>query len=203
MHKIKFTQHTGIVLPLDIANIDTDNIIPKQFLKVTTRSNFSRYLFFNWRFLTENTNIPNINFILNYPCYKNASILLTRKNFGCGSSREHAVWALMDYGFQVIIAPSFADIFYKNSFNNKLLLAIVSESDINSLFKETKKYKTRVSFTINLRDKIIYTKNNTYLFQISDIYRDYILNNLDRITLTLKLNSVIQQYEDNQLTFLK
>lgn len=115
----KFIQHTGIVLPLDIANVDTDSIIPKQFLKETTRSNFEKYLFFNWRFLENTLDAPNPSFILNNPIYQRASILLTRRNFGCGSSREHAVWALIDYGFRIIISSSFADIFYNNSINNK------------------------------------------------------------------------------------
>lgn len=199
----QFTKHTGIVLPLDIANIDTDCIIPKQFLKETTRSNFGKYLFFNWRFLEKTTNIPNTNFILNYPCYKNANILLTRRNFGCGSSREHAVWALVDYGFRIIIAPSFSDIFYKNAFNNRLLLAIVSESEINDLFEETKIYTTGVSFTINICDKTIHTKEKKYLFQISNVHQNYIINNLDRISVTLKYRSLIQKYENNQIDCLK
>lgn len=203
MYMNYFIKHTGIILPLNIANIDTDSIIPKQFLKETTRSNFSKYLFFNWRFLENTIDTPNTSFILNDPCYKKASILITGRNFGCGSSREHAVWALIDYGFRVIIAPSFADIFYKNSYNNKLLLAIISESKINSLFKEIKKNKKGMFCTVNLQDKIIYTESKKYLFQINDNYRNYIMNNLDRITLTLKRQSIIQKYEENQLIFLK
>lgn len=203
MHMTKFNQHTGIVLPLDIANIDTDNIIPKQFLKEIHRSNFGKYLFFNWRFLEKTTFIPNKNFILNYPYYKNASILLTRRNFGCGSSREHAVWALIDYGFRVIIAPSFADIFYKNSFNNHLLLAIVKESSIDCLFKKIQTQKQEKSVTVNLYDKQIYTKDKKYPFKINDIYRNYLLYDLDRISLTLKNHTIIQEYENKQLDFLK
>lgn len=199
----QFTQHTGIILPLDIANIDTDSIIPKQFLKATSRANFGKYVFFNWRFLENTTNIPNKNFALNYPCYKNASVILTRKNFGCGSSREHAVWALIDYGFKAIIAPSFADIFYKNSFNNRLLLIILSENEINSLFEKILVYKIKLSCTINLCQKTICIQNTQYTFQINDAHLQYIINNVDKINLTLKHNAIIQKYEDNQFNFLK
>lgn len=199
----EFINYTSTVIPLDIANIDTDNIIPKQFLKETSRSNFGKYLFFNWRYLHKTNNIPNKKFILNWPCYKNSTILLTRKNFGCGSSREHAVWALIDYGFRIIIAPSFADIFYKNSFNNRLLLAITSESETNHLFKETISHQTGLKLTVNLHRNTIYTKNKQYLFQIKNIYKNYMLHNLDRTTCTLSYSSFIQKYEDNQFKFLK
>lgn len=203
MNKKKFIKYNGKILPLDISNVDTDNIIPKQFLKATTRSNFGKYLFFNWRFLKHTINTPNSNFILNNPDYKNSSILLTRKNFGCGSSREHAVWALIDYGFRVIIASSFADIFYRNSFNNHLLLVILSELEINDLFEETKKNKHNLFATINILNKTISTKNKTYSFKINDIYQNYIINNLDKIDITLKYKKNIQKYEDNQFNFLK
>lgn len=199
----KFTQHTGIILPLDIANIDTDSIIPKQFLQETKRSNFGKYLFFNWRFLTNSTNTPNLNFVLNQTYYKNASILLTQRNFGCGSSREHAVWALIDYGFRVIIAPSFADIFYKNSFINNLLLITLSESEIDSLFKNINQSEKGLVCTINLYKQTIDIKNNKYLFQINNSFRNRIINNLDRISLTLQYNSIIQEYENKQPPYLK
>ncbi|ADV33538.1 3-isopropylmalate dehydratase small subunit [Candidatus Blochmanniella vafra str. BVAF] len=199
-----FNQHTGIVLPLDIANVDTDCIIPKQFLQKTTRDNFGKYLFFNWRFLENAPNSLNYNFILNNFNYKDANILLTRKNFGCGSSREHAVWALIDYGFRVIIAPSFSDIFYENSFNNRLLLTILSELEVNSLFEEINTCKNKVmNITVNLYNQTIHTKNNKYLFQINDFYKNFMINNLDKISLTLLNNSMIQEYEDNQPSFLK
>ena len=127
----KFTQHIGIVVPLDAANIDTDAIIPKQFLQKVTRTGFGQHLFNDWRFLDDAGQKPNPDFVLNKPRYKGASILLTRENFGCGSSREHAPWALTDYGFKVVIASSFADIFYGNSLNNQLLPLTLSEADID------------------------------------------------------------------------
>lgn len=199
----KFTQYTGTILPLDIANVDTDNIIPKQFLKETSRSNFGKYLFFNWRFLENTANTLNLNFILNQPRYQNSTILLTRKNFGCGSSREHAVWALIDYGFQIIIAPSFADIFYKNSFNNNLLLIILSEVEIDSLFIETKQSITTLTCTVYLHKKIIYIKNKKYSFKINNSDINRIINNLDKINLTLQHIKSIQEYEEKQPEYLK
>jgi len=201
---IQFIQHTGIVLPLDISDIDTDTIIPKQFLKAITRSNFGLYLFFNWRFLENTPKILNPNFVLNDPCYKHASILLTQRNFGCGSSREHAVWALMDYGFKVIIAPSFADIFHKNSFNNRLLLITLSELKINDLFKEIATQKKGISFTVNLHEQIIYIHNKKKcFFEINDFHKRCILNNIDNISLTLQYDAAIKKYENNQPSYLK
>ncbi|WP_159714754.1 3-isopropylmalate dehydratase small subunit [Blochmannia endosymbiont of Camponotus nipponensis] len=200
----QFIQHTGVVLPLNIADIDTDSIIPKQFLKATTRSNFGLYLFFNWRFLKNSPTISNPNFVLNEPHYKNASILLTQRNFGCGSSREHAVWALMDYGFKVIIAPSFADIFHKNSFNNRLLLISLSDLKINNLMKEVSIQKESVSFTVDLYEQTIYTHNKKkYFFEISDFYKRCIMNDIDNINLTLQYDAAIKKYEYNQPPYLK
>ncbi|URJ24567.1 3-isopropylmalate dehydratase small subunit [Candidatus Blochmanniella camponoti] len=201
---IQFTQHTGIVLPLDISDIDTDTIIPKQFLQATTRSDFGLYLFFNWRFLENTPQILNPNFVLNDPHYKHATILLTRRNFGCGSSREHAVWALMDYGFKVIIAPSFADIFHKNSFNNRLLLITLSELKINDLFKEISTQKKGISFTVNLHEQMIYVHNKKkYFFEINDFHRRCMLNKIDNISLTLQYDAAIKKYENNQPSYLK
>ncbi|URJ32181.1 3-isopropylmalate dehydratase small subunit [Blochmannia endosymbiont of Camponotus sp.] len=201
---MQFIQHTGIVLPLDISNIDTDTIIPKQFLKATTRSDFGSHLFFNWRFLENTPKILNPNFVLNDPHYKHASILLTQRNFGCGSSREHAVWALMDYGFKVIIAPSFADIFHKNSFNNRLLLITLSELKINDLFKEISTQKKGISLTVNLREQIIYTHNKKkYFFKINAFHRRCMLNKIDNISLTLQYDAAIKKYENNQPSYLK
>ncbi len=131
----KFTQHTGLVVPLDAANVDTDAIIPKQFLQKVTRTGFGAHLFNDWRFLDDKGQQPNPEFVLNFPEYQGASILLARENFGCGSSREHAPWALTDYGFKVVIAPSFADIFYGNSFNNQLLPVTLSDEQVDELFK--------------------------------------------------------------------
>ena len=130
----KFIKHTGLVVPLDAANVDTDAIIPKQFLQKVTRTGFGAHLFNDWRFLDEKGQQPNPDFVLNFPQYQGASILLARENFGCGSSREHAPWALTDYGFKVVIAPSFADIFYGNSFNNQLLPVKLSDAEVDELF---------------------------------------------------------------------
>ena len=129
----KFTKHTGIVAPLDRANVDTDQIIPKQFLKRIERTGFGEFLFFDWRYLADGT--PNPKFILNEPRYQGASILVTAKNFGCGSSREHAPWALAEYGFRVIIAPSFADIFANNCFKNGMLPIVLAESTVAEILQ--------------------------------------------------------------------
>src|SRR3989339_587507 len=127
-----FTKHTGLVLPMDRSNVDTDQIIPKQFLKRIERTGFGPFLFFDWRYKADGS--PNPDFELNFPRYAGASILLARRNFGCGSSREHAPWALDNYGFRVVIAPSFADIFYNNSFKNGLLPIRLEESAVADLF---------------------------------------------------------------------
>lgn len=199
----KCIYHVGVVLPLDIANIDTDSILPKQFLKTITRSNFKEYLFFNWRFTKDIKKTLNPKFILNKKPYKPSSILLSRRNFGCGSSREHAVWALIDYGFRVIIASSFSDIFYKNSFNNHLLLITLSETEIHALFQEINSQKKGISFTIDLHNTTLYTTEKKYLFKINSLHKHFILNNLDTIELTLKKQAIIQQYESKQPLYLK
>ncbi|WAI12078.1 MAG: 3-isopropylmalate dehydratase small subunit (plasmid) [Buchnera aphidicola (Macrosiphum albifrons)] len=190
----KFTGHTGVVVPLDISNIDTDIIIPKQFLKRVNKIGFGKFLFHDWRFLDTNQLIKNKQFILNKKIYKDASILLTRGNFGCGSSREHAVWSLLDYGFKAIIAPSFADIFYSNSFNNKLLLITLDESEITVLF-DIVKSNPGVNFDINLVDKTISVNGMVFLFKMDDFQRFCLLNNLDNIDLTMKHLLDIQIYE--------
>src|SRR5687768_3025264 len=134
-----FTEHTGLVAPMDRLNVDTDQIIPKQFLKRIERTGFGRYLFFDWRFNDDGSDNPN--FELNRPELKGASILLTRRNFGSGSSREHAPWALEDYGFRVVVAPSFADIFYNNCFKNGMLPIHLSEEQVEELFQREAKYR--------------------------------------------------------------
>ena len=157
----KFTQHTGIVAPLDVANVDTDAIIPKQFLQKITRTGFGSYLFHNWRFNDDEGTIITSDFVLNQPEYKGSSILLTRENFGCGSSREHALWALTDFGFKVIIAPNFADIFYTNSFNNQLLLVKLTDTEIEQMFQCTTTYPG-MSFTVDLEAQTVIVRNNIY-----------------------------------------
>src|SRR5258708_17404831 len=134
-----FIIQSGVVLPSDRVNVDTDKMVPNQFLKALTREGFGRILFYDWRYLAGEK--PNPNFIMNFPEYKGASVLLTRANFGCGSSREHAPWAIGDYGFRVILAPSYADIFYNNCFKNGILPAILKEADIEELFNPTEKQK--------------------------------------------------------------
>src|SRR5438067_506987 len=128
-----FLKFTGLVAPLDRVNVDTDQMIPKQFLKLTTKKGFGKFLFYDWRYLPGE--VPNPDFVLNQPRYQGASILLARANFGCGSSREHAPWGVLDYGFRVVIAPSFADIFYNNCFKNGILPVTLPEKDIDELFR--------------------------------------------------------------------
>ncbi|CAL4321409.1 3-isopropylmalate dehydratase small subunit [Buchnera aphidicola (Myzocallis carpini)] len=197
----KFISHTGIIAPLNFSNVDTDAIIPKQFLQKIERTGFANDLFYNWRFLEGNIECPNKNFVLNNPTYQKSSILLSRENFGCGSSREHAVWALLDYGFRAIIAASFSDIFYSNSFNNNLLLIILSIDNINNIFEIIKK-KPGILATINLYYNYITIENHKYSFQIDDFYRSCLLNGVDNIDITLQYKKHITQYEKKIPNFL-
>lgn len=190
----KFISHTGIIAPLDISNVDTDAIIPKQFLQKTDKTGFAESLFYNWRFLCNNHDKPDTKFILNQPAYKNSSILITRNNFGCGSSREHAVWALLDYGFRAIIAPDFADIFYSNSFNNHLLLIMLPENDIDSIFNIIYNIPG-IQATVDLENNKFIINSNIYNFQIDNFYRSCLLQGLDGIDLTLRHEKKIMQYE--------
>src|SRR5215471_9437753 len=130
-----FRKHTGLVAPLDRVNVDTDQMVPKQFLKLLTREGYGRVLFYDWRYLPGEK--PNPEFVLNAPRYEGATVLLARANFGCGSSREHAPWAILDYGFHAIIAPSYADIFYNNCFKNRILPVILSDGEVGDLFRRT------------------------------------------------------------------
>ncbi|CAL4326034.1 3-isopropylmalate dehydratase small subunit [Buchnera aphidicola] len=198
---LKFTEHKGIVLPLDISNIDTDIIIPKQFLKKVSKVGFGKYLFHDWRFLDKNQLKINNDFILNKKIYRNASILLTRDNFGCGSSREHAVWSLLDYGFKVIIAPSFADIFYNNSFNNKLLLITLPNAVIDNLFNIAFS-EPGIYFNVNLLKRYIIVENKQYDFKIDEFLCFCLINGLDDIDLTMQCIHHIDSYEKNILHFL-
>lgn len=198
----KFTQHTGLVAPLDAANVDTDAIIPKQFLQKVTRTGFGQHLFHDWRFLDDAGQQPNPAFILNKPDYKNASILLARENFGCGSSREHAPWSLSDYGFNVIIAPSFADIFYSNALNNHLLVITLSEAEIDELFTFVAN-NVGAQFTVDLEQQIVSANGKTYHFDIDGFRRHCLLNGLDNIGLTLQHNDDINRYEQQQPAFLR
>lgn len=198
----KFTQHTGIVVPLDVANVDTDAIIPKQFLQKVTRTGFGQHLFNDWRFLDDEGQKPNPDFILNKPRYKGATILLARENFGCGSSREHAPWALTDYGFKTIIAPSFADIFYGNSFNNQLLPVVLTEQQVDSLFNWVNANEG-AQITVDLEAQTVTAGNESYHFDIDPFRRHCMINGLDSIGLTLQHEADISAYEQKQPAFLR
>lgn len=197
----KFTQHTGLVVPLDAANVDTDAIIPKQFLQKVTRTGFGQHLFHDWRFLDDAGQQPNPEFVLNKPHYKGASILLARENFGCGSSREHAPWALTDYGFNVVIAPSFADIFYGNSFNNQLLPVKLSDEEVDELFTLVNTQEG-ITFTVDLENQVVQAGSKSYPFEIDSFRRHCMINGLDSIGLTLQHEASITEYEKNQPAFL-
>lgn len=197
----KFTEHKGVAVPLNISNVDTDIIIPKQFLQKVNKIGFGKYLFHDWRYLDRNQSIINQKFILNEKIYANASILLTRENFGCGSSREHAVWSLLDYGFKVIIAPSFADIFYNNSFNNKLLLVILKNQEIDFLFDFLNK-NIGITLQVSLLDSKVFANKIDFSFELDDFRRFCLLNNLDNIDLTMNHSKKIKNYEENIPDFL-
>ncbi|HEY8418314.1 MAG TPA: 3-isopropylmalate dehydratase small subunit [Limnochordales bacterium] len=185
--------HTGLVAPLDRVNVDTDQIIPKQFLKRIERTGFGQFLFFDWRFLEDGT--PNPNFVLNEPRYQGASILLTRHNFGCGSSREHAPWALLDYGFRVIIAPSFADIFYNNCFQNGILPVRLPEDQVEELFRRTLAQEG-YRLTVDLEACQIRDDAGLVLeFTIDPFRRHCLLNGLDDIGITLQYEDKIRAFE--------
>ena len=198
----KFTQHTGLVVPLDAANVDTDAIIPKQFLQKVTRTGFGQHLFNDWRFLDDAGQVPNPEFVLNAPRYQGASILLARENFGCGSSREHAPWALTDYGFKVIIAPSFADIFYGNAFNNQLLPVTLSEADVDTLFRLVAENEG-ITFTVDLEQQQVIAGDQRYPFEIDSFRRHCMINGLDSIGLTLQHDAEISNYEAKQPAFMR
>lgn len=198
----KFIRHTGLVAPLDAANVDTDAIIPKQFLQKVTRTGFGAHLFNDWRFLDDKGSVPNPAFVLNFPEYQGASILLARENFGCGSSREHAPWALADYGFKVVIAPSFADIFYGNSFNNQLLPVTLSEAQVDELFQRVQT-NPGICFEVDLDAEVVKAGDNIYPFTIDAFRRHCLLNGLDNIGLTLQHEADIAAYEARQAAFME
>ena len=188
-----FVRHTGLVLPLDRSDVDTDQIIPKQFLKRIERTRFGQFLFYDWRFREDGT--PNPDFILNFPQYRGASVLLARRNFGCGSSREHAPWALADYGFRALIAPSFADIFYNNSLKNGLLPVRLAEELVDELFRRCQQ-RPGYQLTIDL-DTCLVTDDSGFSasFEIDPFRRRCLLQGLDDIGLTLQHEDKILAYE--------
>lgn len=203
----KFTVLDGLVAPLDRANVDTDAIIPKQFLKSIKRSGFGPNLFDEWRYLdqgepgVDNSKRPlNPDFVLNQPRYQGASILLARKNFGCGSSREHAPWALEQYGFRAIIAPSFADIFFNNCFKNGLLPIVLSEEQVDHLFKQVET-KPGYKLIVDLENQVVKTVDGkeSYAFEVDPFRKHCLLNGLDDIGLTLQHADKIRAFEERHL----
>ncbi|MFD2332071.1 3-isopropylmalate dehydratase small subunit [Cohnella sp. GCM10020058] len=188
-----FIKSTGLVAPVDRVNVDTDAIIPKQFLKRIERSGFGQFLFFEWRFDEQGAVIPEFN--LNKPRYQGSTVLLSRANFGCGSSREHAPWAILDYGFNVIIAPSYADIFYNNCFKNSILPIKLSEEQVDDLFKRTEANEG-YKLTVDLENKIITDDQGLRIpFELDEHRRQFLLQGLDDIGLTLKHADEIAAYE--------
>ncbi|RIY36171.1 3-isopropylmalate dehydratase small subunit [Psittacicella gerlachiana] len=195
-----FIKHTGKVIPLDIANIDTDAIIPKQFLQTVTRKGFGKHLFHQWRYLDEQETIPNPDFVLNFPECQGANILLTRKNLGCGSSREHAPWAIADYGIKVLLAPSFADIFYNNCLSNKLLPITLEEAEIEEIFQWVAKNPVQ-EIEVDLSEQYVKVGNKLYQFHINSFAKHCLIHGLDDIALTLEHQEAIETYENQVPTF--
>jgi 3-isopropylmalate/(R)-2-methylmalate dehydratase small subunit len=188
----KFRTVKSIACPLDMPNVDTDQIIPKNFLKRVERTGFGQFLFNDWRYNDDGSENPN--FVLNFPEYRNARILLARDNFGCGSSREHAPWALLDYGFQVIIAPSFADIFYNNCFQNGILPIVLSAAEVEQLFQVVKA-NPKTELTVDLEKKTISFDGKSIAFDLAEPLRQKLLKGLDDIGWTLQFETEISAYE--------
>jgi len=188
-----FRIHSGTVAPLDRANVDTDQIIPKQFLKRIERSGFGEFLFYDWRHATNGE--LDSSFVLNEPKYQGVSILIAGKNFGCGSSREHAPWALADYGFRAIIAPSFADIFANNCFKNGMLPITLTHEQVQEIMRRTKEQEG-YELTVDLeRQTIVDSEGLSILFVVSEFQRYCLLEGLDDIGLTLRHEDLIREYE--------
>ena len=188
----KFKKISSTITPFDKANVDTDQIVPKQFLKLVQKTGFGKYLFYNWRFDSDGT--PKKDFILNESKYANSKILVTNENFGCGSSREHAVWALKDYGFSVIIAPSFADIFYSNCFKNGVLPIQMSRNTVERIFTDTSELE------VDLENQTIRTNDLQEHFDIESDKKRRLLEGLDDIALTMKSETAIDAFEKNSNT---
>ena len=188
-----FRQHTGLAAPLDRANVDTDQIIPKQFLKRIERTGFGEFLFYDWRYSADG--VLNPSFVLNEPRYQGASILIADKNFGCGSSREHAPWALGEYGFRAIIAPSFADIFANNCFKNGMLPIALNDEQVRSLMQRAQQ-ETGYKLTIDLEKQTIEDASGLSIpFSVAEFQRYCLLEGLDDIGLTLRHEDAIKAYE--------
>ena len=202
----KFTEHTGLVAPMDRENVDTDAIIPKQFLKSIRKNGFGQHLFDAWRYLDEGyygkdpaSRKPNPDFVLNQPRYKSASVLLARKNFGCGSSREHAPWALDQYGFRAIVAPSYADIFFNNCFKNGILPIVLPTSQVAQLFDEVFAFPG-YALTMDLPRQVVVKPDGTELpFEVQAFRKYCLLNGFDDIGLTLLQSDKIKAFEAERL----
>ena len=196
-----FKQHKGIVVPLDSANVDTDAIIPKQFLQKVNRIGFGKHLFHDWRFLDDAGEQPNPEFVLNKLQFAGASILLARENFGCGSSREHAPWALADYGFKTMIAPSFADIFYGNAINNGMVPVRLKEEEVDALFQLVAA-QPGIEIEVDLEANQVRAGSLTFGFEIDEFRRYCLLNGLDAIGLTLQHEAAISAFEAKQPSWI-
>jgi 3-isopropylmalate/(R)-2-methylmalate dehydratase small subunit len=192
-----FTKHTGLAAPMDRVNVDTDQMVPKQFIKLLTREGYGRFLFYDWRYLPGEK--PNPDFILNAPKYRGASVLLARANFGCGSSREHAPWAILDYGFRAILAPSYADIFYSNCIKNGILPVTLSNEQMDELFMRTEANEG-YRLTVDLEQQIVADDFGLrYDFHIEPFRRETLLQGLDEIGLTLAHEAEITAFEAKHL----
>jgi 3-isopropylmalate/(R)-2-methylmalate dehydratase small subunit len=192
-----FVKHTGLVAPMDRVNMDTDQMVPKQFIKLCTREGFGRVLFYDWRYLPGET--PNPEFVLNQPRYQGASVLVARANFGCGSSREHAPWAILDYGFRAILAPNYADIFYNNCFKNGILPATLTSEQIDEIFKRTEKNEG-YRLTVDLEQQAVTDDEGLrYSFEIDPFRKECLLKGLDDIGLSLVHEAEISAFERKHL----
>lgn len=192
-----FTKHTGLVAPIDRVNVDTDQMVPKQFLKFLTREGYGRVLFYDWRYLPGEK--PSPDFVLNKPRYKGASIFVARANFGCGSSREHAPWAILDFGVRAILAPSYADIFYNNCFKNGILPVTLPDVQIDEIFKRTEASEG-YRLTVDLEKQMVADDQGMqYWFTVDPFRRDCLLKGLDDIGLTLVQEPKISAYEQRHL----
>lgn len=188
---------TSVLAPLDRANVDTDQIIPKQFLKRIERTGFGRFLFYHWRY--DDDGVEREDFTLNKPEYKGTEILVARENFGCGSSREHAPWALGDYGFRVVIAPNFADIFFNNCFKNGILPIQLTSDEVEDLLKKAQ--EKPLDITVSLETETVTTADgDTYSFTVDPYRREMLLNGWDEIALTLQLDDKIAAYEQKKFS---
>ena len=194
----QFKVHKGLVVPLDRVNVDTDQIIPKQFLKRVERTGFGQYLFYDWRYNVDGE--PNPEFVLNSPRFRGGTVLLTGANFGCGSSREHAAWALLDYGFKVLIASSYADIFYNNCLKNGILPVTLEEATVRQLFEEVAKAEG-YAIVVDLQNQLIQKPNGSIPFNIDLFRKRCLLEGLDDISMTLKHEEMIRSYEEKLKPF--